>query len=222
MNVLFEQQQQQQQEEHSLMQAAANAAASHVLQDDMMRSFAAGPSGVTSSTLEAPGPPLVMPVVMDSRGLGRASPGSQAIKNTAGRPRRRTSTAPPPSAEEKAATMARATVARAAATSALSNEVGRRRGASRLSKTCHSTVTFSNSVEPLRNVYAEKGEESEGAHHWAVWALEYGAKERNTLVDEYKLTDEQYQDLKVASRRYKQKIAQRKYISAHNASVCDS
>ena len=44
--------------------------------------------------------------------------------------------------------------------------------------------------------------------------LSYGAKERNAVTKEYRLTLEEVESLKKASRRMKQMLAQRRYMSS--------
>jgi len=71
-----------------------------------------------------------------------------------------------------------------------------------------------SSSSPVRDIYAEHGEETEGCNRWAVWVLEVGAKARNAAIATYQLDDEQASDLKKSSRRYKQKLAQRRYMKS--------
>jgi hypothetical protein len=128
--------------------------------------------------------------------------------------RRTMSNGPAPSAAEQAATMARAMAAKDELAANDPNPSERRRGQSRNAKKEHTLVSFDGypSDAPLRNIYAAEGEETEGENHWAVWVLEMGARGRNAAVAGYKLTADQTDDLKKASRRFKQKMAQRRYM----------
>ena len=51
------------------------------------------------------------------------------------------------------------------------------------------------------------------AEGWEPWVLELSAKERNRLVKEINMTDEEERDLKAAARRTKQRKSQREYAA---------
>lgn len=52
---------------------------------------------------------------------------------------------------------------------------------------------------------------------WQPWVLELGAKDRNDLIRKYTLTKMEGEDLKKASRRMKQNLAQQRYLKRQDA-----
>jgi len=83
-----------------------------------------------------------------------------------------------------------------------------RRGPSRTSKRTR-TAGYGRSSSPVAPARAVRKEDGS----WATWVLSYSAKERNTVIKDYGLTEDEVSDLKKSSRRMKQMLAQRRYMA---------